>query len=146
MRRVLIGWVFLLTLFAPMGSQAIAAPPSGADAEKDPEVLELRELYEKAHVAFLAGRYLDAAAAFDAGYAQRREVGYRDDLPPGQIFGGITIGQLCRSCLYSKLVTEINFENVRGLSRFFIQSRRQYRARVDLNLKEIIKRDHGVHL
>jgi hypothetical protein len=59
-----------------MSAQAYSAPPADAGAEKDPKVLELRELYEKAHVAFLAGRYLDAAAAFDAGYAQSGMVAF----------------------------------------------------------------------
>lgn len=64
----------LLTLALALlpGPVAAFGPPADASggAEKDPKVLELRELYENAHVAFLAGRYLDAAAAFDAGYAQ----------------------------------------------------------------------------
>jgi hypothetical protein len=50
------------------------APPQGAAA--DPKVQELRELYENAHVSFLAGRYLDAAAQFDAGYAQGNMVAF----------------------------------------------------------------------
>lgn len=66
----------------PIPSRAWAGPPDSGTtqgkggAEKDPAVLELRELYDKAHVAFLAGRYLDAAAAFDAGYAQSQMVAF----------------------------------------------------------------------
>ncbi len=65
--------VFAMSLVSAPAMAWNGPPDSGSSAggaEKDPAVLELRELYEKAHVAFLAGRYLDAAAAFDAGYAQ----------------------------------------------------------------------------
>jgi len=38
--------------------------------EVDPETEQLKRLYDEAHVAFLAGRYLDAAAKFDDGYGR----------------------------------------------------------------------------
>lgn len=47
---------------------ASAAPAAGGDDEVDPETKRLKQLYDEAHVAFLAGRYLDAAGKFDDGY------------------------------------------------------------------------------
>ncbi|TPV95235.1 MAG: PEGA domain-containing protein [Myxococcales bacterium FL481] len=48
--------------------------PGRVDA--DPEVEALKQLYDQAHVAFLAGRYEDAATMFDDGYTRSRLVAF----------------------------------------------------------------------
>ncbi len=64
-----------VTLFLAASPRVSRAHATGATqtgpaegAEADPETIRLKQLYEDAHVAFLAGRYRDAANKFDSGY------------------------------------------------------------------------------
>lgn len=53
----------------PPGTEAVEAEDF-EESDLDPETLRLKEAYDEAHVAFLSGRFLDAGAKFDEGYAQ----------------------------------------------------------------------------
>jgi hypothetical protein len=59
---------------APRFQPEVAGDPQEAEdfeqEDLDPETVAMKELYDEAHVAFLAGRFLDAAANFDDGYAK----------------------------------------------------------------------------
>lgn len=58
----------------------IGGEPSEAEdfdeGDLDPETRALKELYDEAHIAFLAGRFLDGAAKFDDGYARSGVVAF----------------------------------------------------------------------
>jgi hypothetical protein len=47
-----------------------------SESDLDPETVALKDMYDEAHIAFLAGRFLDAAAKFDEGYARSRVVAF----------------------------------------------------------------------
>lgn len=57
-----------------MSGESTSSTP--ADDELDPETRALKLLYDEAHVAFLAGRHLDAAAKFDEGYAKSGNIAF----------------------------------------------------------------------
>jgi len=59
---------------AAMGGESTSSTPT--DDELDPETRALKLLYDEAHVAFLAGRHLDAAAKFDEGYAKSNNIAF----------------------------------------------------------------------
>jgi hypothetical protein len=63
-------------LLQPGGGAEASEAEDFEEADLDPETLALKEMYDEAHIAFLAGRFLDAAAKFDQGYAQSGVVAF----------------------------------------------------------------------
>lgn len=64
------------TLLQPAAGADPAEAEDFEETDLDPETLALKEMYDEAHIAFLAGRFLDAAAKFDEGYARSSVVAF----------------------------------------------------------------------